>query len=256
MHDITLDSMKSIQLDNFSQRAADGLAALLQRVDRNQLDDAGKKLLTTLEKWDGRYEPDLIAPSLYEMWYDSTYFHTWDEMENLRKQKTSVLFPEAWRFIELLQTDSASIFFDHPDTPKREEAGDIVTEGFQLMARRAGKMPADSLPWHTFKGFAIKHLTQFTHSSRLDVQVGGSRNSPNAISSNHGPTWRMIVELGTPVHAVGVYPGGQSGNPGSRYYDNFVDAWARGDYYELVFLPNAGDQNPRIKARQTFSPGS
>jgi penicillin amidase len=46
----------------------------------------------------------------------------------------------------------------------------------------------------------------------------------------------MIVELKTPVKAWGGYPGGQSGNPGSPYFDNMVDAWAAGDYYELLFL--------------------
>lgn len=256
MHDITIDSMKSIQLDNFSRRAADGLHALLLRVDRNKLGADDKKLLAELERWDARYQPDERAPSLFEMWFDSTYQHTWDEMEALRKKKMPVLFPEPWRFTELLESDSASIFFDHPDTPQREVASDIVTEGFLRMSERAHKMPADSLQWHTFKGFVLKHLAQLDAFSRLDVSVGGSRNSPNAISSNHGPTWRMIVELSNPIHALGVYPGGQSGNPGSRYYDNFVDAWARGDYYELVFLSKSEDQNPRILARQTFTPGS
>ncbi|MCC7506984.1 MAG: penicillin acylase family protein [Saprospiraceae bacterium] len=256
MRDITIDSMKSIQLDNYSQRAADGLHALLRRVKREQLNDSEKKWLSALEQWDARYQPDQIAPSLFEMWFDSTYFHTWDEMENLRRQKTAVLYPEHWRFCELLESDSASVFFDELSTPQREEAGDIVTAGFHKMAARAEKMPSDSLQWHTFKGFVIKHLAMLDAFSRLDVSVGGSRNSPNAISTNHGPTWRMIVEMGAPIRALGVYPGGQSGNPGSRYYDNFVDAWARGDYFDLVFLSQSDEQNPRILARQTFTPGS
>lgn len=256
MHNITVDSMKSIQLDNFSRRAADALPALLSRIDRGRLSAPEKSFLARLEKWDARYEADSIAPSLYEMWFDSTYNRTWDEMDAWARKKTMVLYPEAWRFIEILQTDSASVFFDHPATPRREEARDIVTEGFQLMAARAARMPADSLVWHTFKGFKLKHLTQLDAFSRLDVQVGGSRNSPNAISANHGPSWRMIVEMSTPVRALGVYPGGQSGNPGSRYYDNFVDAWARGDYYELLLLSTAADQNPRILVRQTFTPDS
>lgn len=256
MRNITVDSMKNIQLDNFSRRAADGLAALLSRVDRARLNDTEKTYLAKLEKWDARYEPDSIAPALYEMWFDSTYDRTWDEMDAWNLKKTTLLYPEIWRFIEILQTDSASIFFDHLATPRREEAGDIVTEGFQRMAARAARLPADSLVWHTFKGFKLKHLTQLDAFSRLDVRVGGSRNSPNAISATHGPSWRMIVEMSTPVRALGVYPGGQSGNPGSRFYDYFVDAWARGEYYELLLLPHAADPNPRVLARQTFTPGS
>jgi penicillin amidase len=40
----------------------------------------------------------------------------------------------------------------------------------------------------------------------------------------------MIVEMGPEIKAMGIYPGGQSGNPGSKFYDNFVDKWAVGEY--------------------------
>jgi penicillin amidase len=41
------------------------------------------------------------------------------------------------------------------------------------------------------------------------------------------PSWRMVVSLEkTGVRAWGVYPGGQSGNPGSPYYNNMLNTWA------------------------------
>ena len=43
----------------------------------------------------------------------------------------------------------------------------------------------------------------------------------------------MVVELTDDIHAYGVYPGGQSGNPGSKYYDDFIDTWAAGKYYRI-----------------------
>jgi penicillin amidase len=43
----------------------------------------------------------------------------------------------------------------------------------------------------------------------------------------------MIVALDESPRAWAVYPGGQSGNPGSRYYDNFISTWESGQYYEL-----------------------
>jgi penicillin amidase len=46
----------------------------------------------------------------------------------------------------------------------------------------------------------------------------------------------MVVHLSPETEAYGVYPGGQNGNPGSRYYDNFVDTWAKGEYYPLVMM--------------------
>jgi penicillin amidase len=56
------------------------------------------------------------------------------------------------------------------------------------------------------------------------------------------------------VKALGHYPGGQSGNPGSKYYDNMVDAWANGDYFELLLLKSADDMPNRIVQSQTLTP--
>jgi penicillin amidase len=43
----------------------------------------------------------------------------------------------------------------------------------------------------------------------------------------------MIVEMTDDINAVAIYPGGQSGNPGSKYYDNFVQDWSEGKYYQV-----------------------
>ncbi|HAC14887.1 MAG TPA: penicillin acylase family protein, partial [Bacteroidetes bacterium] len=68
---------------------------------------------------------------------------------------------------------------------------------------------------------------------------GGSSESPNAINNNHGPSWRMVVEMTTPIKAWGVYPGGQSGNPASLNYNAFIQNWATGNHYELTLYQNA-----------------
>jgi penicillin amidase len=63
----------------------------------------------------------------------------------------------------------------------------------------------------------------------------------------------MIVELNTPTKAFGIYPGGQDGNPGSKFYDNFVDKWTKGEYYPL-WVMNVNDiKDKRVKWKMTFS---
>ncbi|MEO1715289.1 MAG: penicillin acylase family protein, partial [Bacteroidota bacterium] len=90
--------------------------------------------------------------------------------------------------------------------------------------------------WRDYKGTNINHLISALEPFSIqNVNVGGDRSALNAISKVAGPSWRMIVELGDEIKAVGVYPGGQSGNPGSPYYDNFIESWAKGEYYPLQF---------------------
>jgi len=255
LQNATPDSMKTIQLDNFSQRAADALPALLHLLDRTRLDATGKKMVAELDAWDFRYETSATAPPLYEVWFDSCYWRTWDEIVVQREQGKSVLLPERRRFIELLETDTASTFFDRLDTPRRENARDVVNDAFSRMQKYFEENPEKRAPWGKYRPFAIRHIAQIDAFSRTDLELGGHGSAPNAISRSNGPSWRMIVELGEQIRAQGVYPGGQSGNPGSRYYDNMVDAWATGNYYDLLFLKNK-DALPsgRELARLTLSP--
>jgi len=50
-----------------------------------------------------------------------------------------------------------------------------------------------------------------------------------------GASWRMIVDFAHPEHSFGIYPGGQSEDPGSPHYDDLVKPWAEGRYLSLPF---------------------
>ena len=67
------------------------------------------------------------------------------------------------------------------------------------------------------------------------------------MTQSHGPSWRMIVHLNTPLEAYGVYPAGQNGNPGSKYYDNFIDTWVQGKYYQLWFMRQGDKTDKKVK---------
>ena len=76
--------------------------------------------------------------------------------------------------------------------------------------------------------------------------AGGDPFTPDAadggLTATTGPTWRMIVSLSPAgVSAQGVYPGGQSDNPASPWYENQVPLWWDGRYLTLpVPGPPAG----------------
>jgi penicillin amidase len=62
----------------------------------------------------------------------------------------------------------------------------------------------------------------------------------------------MIVELGNRPRAFGIYPGGQSGNPAGRYYDNFIDDWNNGKYYPLLFFMAIGEAQKQAVSSWTL----
>jgi penicillin amidase len=99
------------------------------------------------------------------------------------------------------------------------------------------------LDWYKVKNTTVAHLTKLAPFSYDHLKVGGWGNTVNAMKGDHGPSWRMVVQMGKEIEAYGVYPGGQSGNPGSKHYADFLPHWAEGQYYKLQFLPNADKQN-------------
>jgi penicillin amidase len=82
--------------------------------------------------------------------------------------------------------------------------------------------------------------------------MGGNGNIINAMTQSHGPSWRMIVHLTTPTEAYGVYPGGQSGNPGSKFYDNDIDKWVQGQYNQLWFMHRWDNTDKKVKWTMKF----
>jgi penicillin amidase len=74
----------------------------------------------------------------------------------------------------------------------------------------------------------------------LPIQGGSGTLNPSSGSGTHGASWRMVVELGPDVRAWVTYPGGQSGNPLNRWYDDRVQQWVDGSLDEAIFPTDPG----------------
>jgi penicillin amidase len=59
--------------------------------------------------------------------------------------------------------------------------------------------------------------------------------------------------MGPKTKGYGILPGGQSGNPGSFFYDDMLQTWKDGKLKELLFLNSATEKSPRIKTTLTLS---
>ncbi len=234
---LTLEDMQALQNSNYSLLAEEALPVMLQRLDRKQLSAGEQALLDTLQRWDYYFDKEARAPVVWLEWWEQARQRTFDEFAAWQ-DSVPVLVPENWRFIELMADYPADAVFDDRSTPAVEQAGDVLTAAFRSACDTLQRRP---YAWGAYKRTTINHLGRIAALS-VPVDVGGFREAPNAMSEGAGPSWRMIVELGDEVRALGVYPGGQSGNPGSPYYDQMIDTWARGDYYELFFMRDAEDR--------------
>ena len=109
--------------------------------------------------------------------------------------------------------------------------------------------------WGKARGTEVRHLARIPGFGTPLLAVTGGGGTINNTSRTSGPSWRMVVSLGPEVEAWGVFPGGESGNPGSRYYDNMVPAWAAGTSYKIVFLRTPDEANPRLIGKTEMGGG-
>jgi penicillin amidase len=151
--------------------------------------------------------------------------------------------------------DSASLFADDINTPQHETIKDDITNAFLSIVPVLEKAKNDKvLEWGKFKDGGVPHLLGLSPFSRLHIDAGGGENIINAFEKFHGPSWRMVVELTDDINAYGVYPGGQSGNPGSQYYDDFVNTWAQEKYYPLhLYQKNIIASEKNLLGKYIFS---
>ncbi|HEX6335069.1 MAG TPA: penicillin acylase family protein, partial [Flavisolibacter sp.] len=242
--------MMRLQLDYYSSTASMILPFMISNTDVGALGATEREFLDELRRWDFMTTPDSRSTTLYQAWLDSLESRIW--MDEFSQLTGPVALPEEQTLVEALLRDSAFRFVDDVRTEQKETVQQQVTAAFRQMAS-AFSGSDEVPPWAKFKNVSIMHLTgQLEPFSRRGLYAGGWGNTPNAIKVTHGPSWRMIVHLNGTTEAYGVYPGGQSGNPGSPFYDNGIDMWLAGRYYVLWMMKPGEATDKRIRGTITF----
>lgn len=252
----SVDDFKNLHNNNFNLKASELVPYMLEHMDASSLTDDEKVVYEEVKAWKFNNDVEEVGPSIWRQWYGKLYWMLWDEFKNDSIALTS---PYTYQTIHLLKNNGDHKFMDIVETTdKVETAKDLFLLSFKEAAKRLKEIKEEDgdYTWVKYKGTYAGHLLQALPAfSRFNIPIGGDRNIVNATSENHGPSWRMIVEMTSPPTALGIYPGGQSGNPGSKYYDNFIDDWAAGKYHSLQFL-QSNTATDKIIGTQTLTPKS
>jgi penicillin amidase len=242
LENISTQDMMDLQNDSESLLAHDLNPLLLELVDESGFNTLKKEMIQMLRAWDYSFDKSSKAPIVFYEWWQNIYKLTWDEIDLIAKER-AVSKPEGWRTIELIKLDQSSNYFDVLDTDKKEAAKDVINLAFEETYNALkDKINDESYDWGSYWSADVLHLSKLPSLSHPDLRVSGFKHALNAIRGNHGPSWRMIVELDDYPKAYGVYPGGQSGNPSSEYYDSNLEAWQKGEYFELQFMKDPKDK--------------
>ncbi|MGB0931082.1 MAG: penicillin acylase family protein, partial [Chitinophagales bacterium] len=255
LKDIEAEDMKNLQNDNYNLKAAEVLPVILSHINDSTLSEKEKISYNLLKEWNYENTVEQLAPSIFEELWKQLFTLIWDEVADAKKDKIPMTYPNSYPTIQLFTTQPKHKLLDIKDTPEKETAA--------ILAQKAFSGAVDSLDawqvkntkeatWGNFKGTTVQHLANIPPFSVAGLATNGHRGILNATSERHGPSWKMVVELGDSVKAYGVYPGGQSGNPGSPYYSNFINTWVEGEYFPLWFMQSSTDDGGEVLLKQSF----
>lgn len=253
MSAITTDSMKALQTNNYNVFAEMAAPILLKYIKRTDLNETEQSFVDTLANWNLRNEAYEAGPTIFTTWWDS--LETCMYGDEFAQNKLPMPTMNESTMLEALLKDTAYEFADDITTPEKETVTDMVVKAFHkaepLWVEAQKKK---TLAWAKFHTGGFYHLLKIPAFSVTDVYAGGGVHVINAYNKEtaHGPSWRMIVEMTDTINAYGVYPGGQSGNPGSPFYDNAVNTWIVGQYYKLQLLRPEDFSGNKNKGKITF----
>ncbi|MEO6314140.1 MAG: penicillin acylase family protein [Chitinophagaceae bacterium] len=252
MADITPQDMMDLQTNNYNVFAEMARPVLLRHMNEALLDADEKKYWNIFKAWNLRSDTGEIAPIVFALLWENLEKEVWaDDIARMH----GTLVPYQSSLLEGILRDTAFKFLDNITTANKETLSDDIMAAYKrvipLINNAAGE---GKTTWASFKDTRVNHLTKLPALSRLHLPIGGGTHIINATKADHGPSWRMIVSLTPETQAYGVYPGGQNGNPGSIYYDNFIDTWANGRYYPLWVMKKEEMADKRVKCKMVFNP--
>ncbi|HEV9035890.1 MAG TPA: penicillin acylase family protein [Puia sp.] len=249
---ITAADMMAMQTSNYDIFAAMAKPMLLHNIQDLRLNEKAKNYLGIFSGWDLNDDPDEVAPTIFRYWWAHLEKDIFDD--EYSKTSLPMKRPYESTVLEALLRDSTWSFIDNVNTPEKETLRQVVTTAFlQAIPDLEEAASQGRLAWAKNKDTWARHLLRLPALSRMHLPIGGGVHCINAAKQFHGPSWRMVVHLTTPTEAYGIYPGGQSGNPGSPYYDTFIDKWAAGLYNTLWVMSADDVKNQRIRWVLHFS---
>jgi penicillin amidase len=263
---VTPDEMRKFQTDPVSERTNIFIEAFARAVESAPAprDTALIHAAKILSDWDQRFTTDNQVAVLYTAALDELTHRTWDEFlipgNGSRGGVRGVPAPSSTILTELL-SDPKSLWWDDRSTKNVVEDRDMILReslvtAYHRVVKQYG-IPGPLWRWGYIRFENIHHLLRIPALSRLNIPMpsGPGTLSPSGGDGTAGSSWRMVVELGPEVRAWGTYPGGQSGNPASKRYDDRLIKWEEGKLDTLRFPHRAADLSGRaLSSTLTLTP--
>ena len=237
--DWDLAKVQKLQNDNLNLWAKETLPEMLKMVRQSKEHQAKYNwAVNILTAWNFEHQTNEIGPTVFSQWFDRWMQLAWSDDFG-----AGMRLPDKHQAWFLSQLNPEASWFDLKNTKSKETSNDLMVMALQQacdtlqLKLGAFSKTNSSYQWGLFKATTVNHMLSLNGLGTGVLPMGGGKGIVNATASSEGQSWKLIVELtGKKPKALAIYPGGQSGNPSSRFYDNFVRPWQAGQMNPIGFM--------------------
>lgn len=257
----TAEDVAAMQTDVVGPYARRLLPGLLDALDATTFepDATERDALEALRRWDYAYDTHAVAPIVFDRWQRAVADAVWsDHLERddgppLRRPSRDVLT----RLAVGADDPAWAPFVDDRTTEAIEGFGEIARSTFRAtvedLTESHGPCCAE-WSWGATRPVRVAHVAGLPGLGRDALSAPGQYGTVRAQTRRGGASFRIVVELGDPPRAWSGYPGGQSGDPASRRYDDRIDPWFAGTLERTHVYRSAESASEGVVARTRAVP--
>ncbi len=247
-----LNTTKTAQMDQVSLMAREMTPILLSQVPKQMR--ATDPMLSALSAWDGDMRSDRAEPLLLVLWMEKT-------KERLAKDELEDTYPRfrgvRAEFIrEVIKVNTT--WCDNIQTDELENCETQITAAWTDVKdwlSKEGLSEIADIKWGDYHAATFSHLLfgnlpLVSDLGKMKIANGGGAYTINVGShapsdarvpfrQGHGPAVRSIFDLGDRSQSLFTMAGGQSGHLASPQYDDLLESWRDGRYFNAPTLESA-----------------
>ena len=261
----TVAKMEQLQADNQDYLALH-MAPLIAHAGRElALGGAVGQAVASLGSWSGVMARDSVQATIFNAFWQAymqaTFGPWWRQAKVPVKSDPDLAISQGLTpLVEDLQVwtldHQRSPWLMDPATHRMRTTDELMRQALRqalaTLGKTLGPNPAH-WQWGRLHKRLFASLSGLTALARGPYASGGDQNSPDAaepgLVATSGPSWRMVVDLADLSASQAIYPGGQSENPVSADYANFLPYWLHYRYLPFVWASRA-----TAGARTTYQP--
>jgi penicillin amidase len=247
--EFTVDDMRRLQSDWHDGQAELLMPTMIAAVDPKNLSPLVAQALQTLQAWQGNYvaDPALAAPLIFQAWYRALAIAVF------QPELSDELFSQLIRNNYVINHALDPLILQQPESSWwRGERGGVITTALTAAVAEIQQRQGDDITkwrldrmhhvlWEHELGAAVPQLAWFFNAEPSPwgggpATVGRARyRYDKPYDATAGATMRVVGEMSQPQPAMqGVIPGGQSGHPLSKHYQDQTPAWLDGRLLPIV----------------------